>query len=117
MPLCASRGFSSPSIRLGPAGGVEGPLVTHSVQASSLLSPRFIRGLGRRELLSCGELLLPFYVPIGSPSSSLYVRRGDGVGEPSGKFFFAMSLVVSPASSLHAQRGGEAGETSECCSC
>ena len=120
MPLCASRGFSSPSARLGPAGGVEGPLVARSVHASSLLSPRFIRGLGRRELLSCGELLLPFYVPIGSPSSSLYVRRGDGVGEESGKFFFfffAMFLVVSPASSLHAQRGGEAGETSECRSC
>ena len=28
-----------------------------------------------------------FYVPIGFPSSSLYVRRGDGVGESSGKFF------------------------------
>ena len=81
---------------------------------------RFIRGLGRRELLSCGELLLPFYVPIGSPSSSLYVRRGDGVGVSSGKFFFfffAMFLVVSFASSLHAQRGGEAVETSECRSC
>ena len=29
-----------------------------------------------------------FYVPIGSPSSSLYVRRGDGVGESSENFFF-----------------------------
>ena len=58
MPLCASRGFSSPSARLGPAGGVEEPLVELSVHASSLLSPRLIRGLGIRELLSCGELLL-----------------------------------------------------------
>ena len=56
----ASRGFSSPSARLGPAGGVEEPLVARSVHASSLLSPRFIRGLGIRELLSCGELLLLF---------------------------------------------------------
>ena len=56
----ASRGFSSPPARLGPAGGVEEPLVARSVHASSLLSPRFIRGLGVQELLSCGGLLLPF---------------------------------------------------------
>ena len=37
-----------------------GSLVARSVRASSLLSPRFIRGLGRLELLSCGELLLLF---------------------------------------------------------
>ena len=61
MPLCASRGFSSPSARLGPVGGVEGPLVGRSVHASSLLSPRFISGLGIQELLSCGELLLPHF--------------------------------------------------------
>ena len=60
MPFCASRGFSSPSARLGPAGGVEESLVARSVRVSSLLSPRFIRGLGRLELLSCGELLLLF---------------------------------------------------------
>ena len=29
-----------------------------------------------------------FLCPIGSPSSSLYVRRGDGVGESFGAFFF-----------------------------
>ena len=67
MPLCASRGFSSPSARLGPAGGVEEPLVARSVHASSLLSPRFIRGLGIRELLSCGELLLPFMSRLALP--------------------------------------------------
>ena len=62
MPLC-SRGFSSPPARLGPAGGVEEPLVlvARSAHLSSLLSPRFIRGLGIQELLSCGGLLLPFY--------------------------------------------------------
>ena len=42
-----------------PAGGVEEPLVARSVHASSLLSPRFIRGLGIEELLSCDGLLLP----------------------------------------------------------
>ena len=35
------------------------PLVARSVHGSSLLSPRFIRGLGIPELLSGGELLLP----------------------------------------------------------
>ena len=40
--------------------GVGESLVARSVRASSLLSPRFIRGLGRLELLSCGGLLLLF---------------------------------------------------------
>ena len=56
----ASRGFSSPSARLVPAGGVEEPLVARSVHASLLLSPRFLRGLGMWELLSCGKLLMLF---------------------------------------------------------
>ena len=42
--------------------------------------PRFIRGLGILELLSFSELQL-LLCPNGSSSSSLYVRRGDGVGE------------------------------------
>ena len=57
----ASRGFSSNSARLVPAGGGEEPLVARSVLASSLLSPWFIRGLGMQELLSGSELLM-FYV-------------------------------------------------------
>ena len=57
-----------------------------------------------------------FLCPIGSPSSSLYVRRGDEVGEWFG-VFLAMFLIVSPASSLHARRGGEVGEIFECRSC
>ena len=73
MLFCASRGFSSPSTQLGPVGGVGESLVARSVRAISLLSPRFIRGLRRLELLSCSELLLIFLCPIGSPSSSLYV--------------------------------------------
>ena len=43
----------------GFAGGVEEPLVARSVHGSSLLSPRFLRGLGIQELLPGGELLLP----------------------------------------------------------
>ena len=100
MPLCAFQGFSSPSARLGPAGGVEEPLVVHSVHASSLLSPWFIRGLGIRELLSCSELLLLFFFfffcPDGSPSSSLYVRRGDGVGVSSERFLLCSRLSLPP---------------------
>ena len=95
MPLCASRGFSSPSARLGPAGGVEGPLVARSVHASSLLSPRFICGRDTRVAL-LRQTPVTFYVPIGSPSSSLYVRRGDGVGESSGKFFLLCSWLSLP---------------------
>ena len=70
MPFCASRGFSSPSARLGPAGGASG------------------RAFGARELAPVSSVHLwtgdtgvallrrtraPFYVLIGSPSSSLYV--------------------------------------------
>ena len=55
----ASRVFSSPPARLGPAGRVEEPLVARSGHASSLLSPRSIHGLGIQELLSCSGLLLP----------------------------------------------------------
>ena len=54
MPLGLPEGFPL----LGPAGGVEEPLVARSVHASLHPSPRFIRGLGIQELLSCGKLLL-----------------------------------------------------------
>ena len=37
-----------------------------------------------------------FYVPIGSPSSSLYVRRGDGVGESSKCFLLCSRLSLPP---------------------
>ena len=53
-----------------------------------------------------------FSDPVGSPSSSLHARQGDGPGESSGRF--SLFSVASPASSLHARRGGEAGEASEC---
>ena len=93
MPLCASRGFSSPSARLGPAGGVEEPLVERSVHASSLLSPRFIRGLGITEVALLRRTPATFSVPVGSPSSSLYARRGIGVGESSERFFYVLGCL------------------------
>ena len=44
----------------GPAGGVEEPVVERSVHGGSLLSPRFIRGLGIQELLPVlSRLALP----------------------------------------------------------
>ena len=54
------EGFPLLPLDFGRAGGVEEPLVTRSVHGGSLLSPRFIRELRIQELLSCGELLLPF---------------------------------------------------------
>ena len=91
----------------GPAGRVEEPLVARSVHASSLLSLRFIRGLGIQELLSCGRLLLPVLIPVGSPSSSLHALRGDGAGESSEAF-----SVLGCLSRLISARS--AGESSEC---
>ena len=37
-----------------------------------------------------------FSVPVGSPSSSLHARRGDGVGESSGRFFLCSRLPFPP---------------------
>ena len=91
MPFCASRGFSSPSARLGPAGGLGGPLV-----ASSLLSLRFIRGLGIWELLSCSELLLLFMSRLALPPHLCTFDEVMGWESRRGSFlFFAMFSVVS----------------------
>ena len=78
---------------------MEEPLVACLVRASSLLFPRFIRGLGRLELLSCGELLLLF-MSDWLPSSSLYVRRVDGVGE----WFGVLGYVLGSLSHLISAR-------------
>ena len=60
MPLCCFPGvFLSSRLDCCPARGVEEPLVARSVHASSLLSPRFIRGLGVQVLLSCGDSCYP----------------------------------------------------------
>ena len=111
MPLCASRGFSSPSARLGPTGGGGGG-GGESLVASSLLSPRFICGLWMQELLSCGELLLLFLSRLALPPH--LCTLDELMGWESLRNVFSMFSVVSPASSLHIRRGGEAGETSEC---
>ena len=34
-----------------------------------------------------------FSLPVGSPSSSLYARRGDGVGESSERFFYGLGCL------------------------
>ena len=91
-----------------PAGGVEEPLVAHSVHTSSLLSPRFIRGLRIQEFISCRGLLLPAIPPHLCVPCEVMGREGLR-----GLTLFS---VASPASSLHALRGDEAGESSEFCS-
>ena len=68
------EGFPLLPLDFGPAGGVEEPLVVRSVHASSLLSPRFIRGLGIQELLSCGKLRLFFFFCPGWLSLLISVR-------------------------------------------
>ena len=68
-------------LNLFPAGGGEDPLVAHSVHASSLLSPRFIRELGILELLSFSELQL-FYVRLAlSPHLCTFDEVIGGGGE------------------------------------
>ena len=69
-----------------PARGVEEPLVARSVHASSLLSPRFIRGLGIQELLSCGGLLLPDLSRLVLPPHLCTPCEVIGAGESSGAF-------------------------------
>ena len=97
-----------------PARGVEEPLVVSSVHASSLLSPRFIRGLGVLELLSCGGLLLPALSRLALPP---HLCMPCEVMEREGLRRLALFSVASPSSSLHALRGDEAGESSEARSC
>ena len=90
-PCVASRGISSPPARLGPAGGVEKPLVARSVHASSLLSPLFIRGLGIQELLFCGGLLLPFLSRLALPPH--LCTLGEVLGRESFQDFFLCSRL------------------------
>ena len=60
----------------GGGGGVS--LVACSVRASSLLSPRFIRGLGILELLSFSELQLLFMSDWLFLLISIHSTRGWG---------------------------------------
>ena len=96
------EGFPLLPLDFGRAGGVGEPLVTHSVHGSSLLSPRFLRGLEIQELLSGSELLLPVMSRLALPPQLCML---GGV--------FSLFSVASPASSLHAQRGGGAGGSTE----
>ena len=65
-----------------------GSLVARSVHASSVHSWTVDTGVAllRRTPAT-------FSVPVGSPSSSLYARRGDGVGESSECFFYVLGCL------------------------
>ena len=104
------EGFPLLPLDFGPAGGVEEPLVARSVHRSSLLSPRFIRGLGIQELLSCGGLLLPVLSRLVLPPHLCTLGEVLGRENLRGLSLFS---VASPTSSLHARRGGGAGESAE----
>ena len=93
------KGLTLLPLDFGPARGVEEPLVARSVQASSLLSPRFIRGLGIQELLSCGGLMLPALSRLALPPHLCTPCEMMGREGLRGLTLFS---VASPASSLHA---------------
>ena len=105
------KGLSLLPLGFGPARGVEEPLVARSVHASSILSPRFIRGLGIQELLSCSGLLLPDLSRLVLPPH--LCMPCEVMGRESLRGLSQFSVAFS-ASTLHALRGGEAGESSEC---
>ena len=106
------EGFPLLPLDFGPVGGVEEPLVVRSVHWSSLLSPRFIRGLGIQEWLSGGGLLLPFLSRLTLPPQ--LCTLGEVLGRGSLRAAYFLCSVASPASSLHTRRGGGVGESSEC---
>ena len=81
------------------ARGVEEPLDARSVHASLLLSPQFIRGLGRWELLSCGGLLLLNLSRLVLPPHLCTPCKVMGRESLRGLSLFSLA---SPASSLHA---------------
>ena len=93
-----------------PARGVEEPLVARSVRASSLLSPRFIHGLGVQELLFCGGVMLLALSRLALPP---HLCMPCEVMGREGLQRLSLFSVASPSSSLHALRGDEAGESSE----
>ena len=113
------EGFPLLPLDFGRAGELEEPLVARSVHGSSLLSPRFLRGLEIQELLSDGKLLLPVMSRLALPPQLCTLGEVLGRDSFSGAFFFffffsSLFSVTSPASSLHAQRGGGAGGSTEC---
>ena len=94
------EGFPLLPLDFSPAGEVEEPLVARSVHASSLLSPRFIHGLGIQELLSCGGLLLPVLSQLVLPPHLCTLGEVLGRENLRGLSLFS---VASHASSLHAR--------------
>ena len=65
------------------------------MHASSLLSPRFIRGLGIQELLSCGGLLLPFLSRLVLPPHLWML--GEVLGRENLRGFFPCSRLPLPS--------------------
>ena len=91
-----SEGFPLLPLDFGRAGGVEEPLVARSVHGCSLLYPRFIRGLGIQELLSCGRLLLSVLPWLALPPQLCTFSEVLGRESLRGRSLFS---VASPASS------------------
>ena len=90
------KGFPLLPLDLGRAGGVEEPLVARSVHGSSLLSPRFLRGLEIQELLSGGELLLPVMSRLALPPQLCTLGEVLGRESFSGAFFLCSRLPLLP---------------------
>ena len=88
------EGFPLLPLDFGPAGGVEEPLVARSVHGSSLLSPRFIRGLGIQELVSCGGLLLPVLSQLVLPPH--LCTLGEVLGRENPRGFLCSRLPLLP---------------------
>ena len=112
-PCVASEALPLLPLDFCPARRVEEPLVARSMHASSLLSPRFIRGLGVQELIFCGGFMLRALSRLALPP---HLCTPCEVMGREGLRGLALFSVASPSSSLHALRGDEAGESSESCS-
>ena len=90
------EGFPLLLLDFGRAGGVEEPLVARSVHGSSLLSPRFHRGLEIQELLSGGELLLPVMSWLALPPELCTLGEVLRKESFSGAFFLCSRLPLPP---------------------
>ena len=75
---------------------MEEPLVARSVHGSSLLSPRFLRGLEIQELLSGGKLLLPVMSRLALPPQLCTLGEVLGEGEFFGGVFLCSQLPLPP---------------------
>ena len=110
MALLLPEGLPLLTLDFCPAREVEEPLVACSVRASSLLSPRFIHGLGAQELLFCCGFMLLTLSRLALPPhlcTQCEVMGREGLRR------LALFSVASPSSFPYALRGDEAGESSE----